>query len=51
MNNSELTIADFWEVNQLMPDFDDDTQFYDGFHLDERYGLPQWTEQLFTDLG
>ena len=24
MNNSELTIADFWEVNQLMPDFDDD---------------------------
>lgn len=33
------------------PDFDDDTQFYDGFHLDERYGLPQWTEQLFTDLG
>lgn len=33
------------------PDLDDDTQFYDGFHLDERYGLPQWTEQLFTDLG
>ena len=33
------------------PDFDDDTQFYDGFHLDERYGLPDWTRQLFTDLN
>lgn len=29
---------------------DDDTQFYDGFHLDEKYGLPDWTRQLFTDL-
>ena len=29
---------------------DDDTQFYDGFHLDERFGLPQWTQQLFGDL-
>ena len=28
----------------------DDTQFFDGFHLDERYGLPDWTVQLFTDL-
>lgn len=28
----------------------DDTQFFDGFHLDERYGLPQWTEELFTDI-
>lgn len=28
---------------------DDDTQFFDGFHLDERYGLPDWTEELFTD--
>ena len=30
---------------------DDDTQFYDGFHLDERYGLPDWTAQLFSDLN
>lgn len=29
---------------------DDDTQFYDGFHLDEVYGLPDWTRQLFGDL-
>lgn len=29
---------------------DDDTQFFDGFHLDERYGLPDWTEELFTDV-
>ena len=30
---------------------DDDTQFFDGFHLDEKYGLPQWTEQLFNDIA
>lgn len=30
---------------------DDDTQFFDGFHLDERYGLPDWTVQLFSDLS
>ena len=29
---------------------DDDTQFFDGFHLDERYGLPDWVEELFTDV-
>ena len=29
---------------------DDDTQFFDGFHLDEKYGLPDWTEELFTDI-
>lgn len=33
------------------PAFDDDRQFYDGFHLDTVYGLPQWTEMLFADLG
>ena len=33
------------------PQFDEDKQFYDGFHLDERYGLPVWVNQLFTDLG
>lgn len=30
---------------------DDDTQFFDGFHLDEKYGLPDWTQQLFTEMG
>ena len=32
------------------PAYDEDTQFYDGFHLDTRYGLPQWTETLFSAL-
>lgn len=36
---------------QHRPQFNDDTQFYDGFHLDERYGLPQWTRQLFGELA
>lgn len=27
-----------------------DAQYYDGFHLDERYGLPMWTETLFSSL-
>lgn len=30
---------------------DDDTQFFDGFHLDEKYGLPQWTAELFADIA
>ena len=30
---------------------DDDTQFFDGFHLDEKYGLPDWTRQLFGDMA
>ncbi len=29
---------------------DDDAQFYDGFHLDEVHGLPDWTRQLFEDV-
>ena len=33
------------------PEFDDDRQFFDGFHLDTRYGLPGWTRQLFYDIG
>ncbi len=33
------------------PDFDDDTQFYDGFHLDEVHGLPQWVDMLFGALA
>lgn len=30
---------------------DDDTQFFDGFHLDEKYGLPLWTQELFNDIA
>lgn len=30
---------------------DDDTQFFDGFHLDEKYGLPVWTQELFSDIA
>ena len=29
---------------------DDDTQFFDGFHLDEKYGLPDWPAELFDDM-
>ena len=29
----------------------DDKQFFDGFHLDERYGLPEWTQELFGDIA
>ena len=36
---------------QNRPDFDDDPQFFDGFHLDTRSGLPQGAGQLFTDIG
>lgn len=28
-----------------------DDQFYDGFHLDVKRGLPQWTETLFADIS
>lgn len=36
---------------QDRPAFDDDKQFFDGFHLDTVYGLPVWVDQLFTDIG
>ena len=26
----------------------DDTAYFDGFHLDTRHGLPQFTQELFT---
>ncbi len=44
-----FTVLDYEWTNR--PDFDDDTQFYDGFHLDEKYGLPDWTRMLFSDLA
>ena len=44
-----FTVLDYeWAAR---PALDDDTQFFDGFHLDTRYGLPQWTRQLFNDIG
>ncbi len=44
-----ITLLDYEWTNR--PDFDDDTQFYDGFHLDTQYGLPEWTVQLFTEIN
>ena len=33
------------------PEFEDDRQFFDGFHLDTSYGLPEFTRQLFGRLA
>lgn len=44
----DLTVLDYEWTDR--PAFDNDTQFYDGFHLDTQYGLPQWTETLFSDM-
>lgn len=44
-----ITLLDYEWTNR--PDFDDDTQFYDGFHLDTQYGLPEWTVTLFSDMS
>ena len=45
----DFTLLDYeWENR---PDFDDDTQFYDGFHLDEVHGLPQWVDLFFSELA
>lgn len=45
----DFTVLDYEWNNR--PDLVDDRQFFDGFHLDERYGLPQWTTQLFRALA
>ena len=60
MSGTVLPLLDQWaaETGMAVLDYewsgscitDDDTQFYDGFHLDEVYGLPDWTRQLFGDL-
>lgn len=43
-----FTLLDYeWQGSCIT---DDDTQFFDGFHLDELYGLPDWTRQLFEDM-
>lgn len=45
----DFTLLDYeWSGSCIT---DDDRQFYDGFHLDERYGLPDWTRQLMQDMA
>lgn len=45
---SGFTVLDYeWENR---PNFDDDTQFFDGFHLDTEYGLPAFSQLLFSNL-
>lgn len=48
LNESGLRVLDYEWQNR--PKLDDDRQFFDGFHLDTRYGLPAFTEELFTHL-
>ena len=33
------------------PEYDDDRQFFDGFHLDTEFGLPDFTSLLFGQLA
>ena len=35
-----------WAEDPAYPD----TAYYDGFHLDTRHGLPQWTKTLFSEV-
>lgn len=49
LHRQEFAVLDYeWSENCIT---DDDTQFFDGFHLDEKYGLPDWTRELFGDIG
>ena len=61
MQNTVLPLLQSWQADtglQIL-DYewggscitDDDTQFFDGFHLDELYGLPDWTRELFADVN
>ena len=44
-----FTLLDYeWGGSRIT---DNDTQFFDGFHLDEKYGLPVWTQELFSDIA
>ena len=36
---------------QNRPDFEDDRQFFDGFHLDTQYGLPAFSQMVFSNLA
>ena len=61
MQNTVLPLLQSWQADTglTLLDYewggscitDDDTQFFDGFHLDERYGLPDWTRELFGDVN
>jgi hypothetical protein len=47
LQNSGVRILDYeWET---VPDYND-TMFYDGFHMDTRHGLAQFTQLLFTEV-
>ena len=47
LKNSGAQVLDYeWET---VPDYKD-TQYYDGFHLDTKYGLPIWTKTLFSEV-
>ncbi len=47
LKNSGAQVLDYeWEN---VPDYTD-TQYYDGFHLDTKYGLPDWTKTLFSEV-
>ena len=48
LHSSGAQVLDYeWENAPKMTD----TQFYDGFHLDTRHGLPQWTQILFSEVA
>ncbi len=48
LGNSGAQVLDYEWDNA--PNYDD-TAYYDGFHLDVVYGLPQWTQQLFSEVN
>lgn len=45
---SGFSVLDYEWQNR--PDFEDDKQFFDGFHLDTEYGLPTFSEMVFGNL-
>lgn len=45
---NDVVMLDYEWTN--VPQYEDGA-FYDGFHLDLKYGLPQWTTTLFTEVN
>ncbi len=43
-----ITVLDYEWTD--IPAFDQDRQYFDGFHLDTVHGLPQWTQMLFENM-
>lgn len=48
LRETGATVLDYEWTN--VPDYPD-TAYYDGFHLDTRHGLPQWTQTLFSEVA